>query len=390
MSDTKPGTSNSPGDQSAETSPPQIEGADPDIEDEDEESDSEDDLEGVDLNIGSDGVQKNMAKLLKILVKDERRRTEYRTEVRKPTDFKGTENARDARNWLKGFERYFRSRSTKSDREKINTVLSYLVGRAAEFARRIEDELDAYEDWQEDHKDKDSAQAPKCCRTWDEFRTRFLHEFVDVDPTLTAREDLRKLHMDPDQKAEEFLTEFKNLATETGYGEAALIDMLQIALIPRITTKILELRKRPPDVSKDIPNYRPETLDEWYEMAGDLDRSYRLSRQRMNEIKGQNTSRSRPMASNMSPSAGAPPKSNSSSGYRNFRHNSGGGQGTTENRHNQFQTRAVKDMSEVTCYRCDKKGHISRDCPTTASVLVSNSINSNLPTYGHWTSRIIR
>ena len=27
----------------------------------------------------------------------------------------------------------------------------------------------------------------------------------------------------------------------------------------------------------------------------------------------------------------------------------------------------MKDMSEVICYRCDKKGHISRDCPTRAS-----------------------
>lgn len=361
MSDTgKPSTSNpSPGNPSP-GNPSEQKQEDVKAESEAEETDSSEDLDGIDTDQGNNGVQKNMAKLLKILVKDQRRRTEYRTEVRKPTDFRGTESARDARNWIKSFERYFKSRKTKRDEEKINTTLSYLVGKAAEFARRVQEELDAYEDWELEDVDDRSERAPAHCSTWNDFKTRFLHEFVDVDPTLSAREELRKLRMESDQKAEEFLTSFKNLASETGYDEAALIDMLQLALIPRITSKILELRKRPADVAKDIPNYRPETLDEWYEMAGDLDRSYRLSRQRMNEIRGQNTSRSTPTVP-----AGTTQKN---LGYRNNSHsNSGGGQGSGNNRRTQFHARVVKDMSEVVCFRCDKKGHISRDCPTRAS-----------------------
>ena len=357
-------TTQSPGNP-ADPSPPQLAGPAPADDTEEEETDSEDDLEDVNVETGNDGVQKNIAKLLKILVKDRRRDKTYRTEVRKPTDFRGTESARDARNWIHSFERYFKGRKVKSDAEKINTALSYLVGKAAEFARRLQRELDAHDDWEDGGEE---GKEPSCCKTWDDFKLRFLHEFVDADPTLTAREELRKLRMESDQKAEEFLTEFKNLASETGYDEAALIDMLQIALIPRITAEVLRLRIRPKDVEKTVPGYRPETLDEWYEMAGDLDRSYRLTRQRMNEIKGQNGTRSKTNTPSTPSHTSAPPKNNQNQGFRNnFRHNSGGGQGSGDNRRFQYQARAMKDMSEVICYRCDKKGHISRDCPTRAS-----------------------
>lgn len=362
MSESKPSTSSlSPGDPQLQPPPQQ---AVQDTGDE-EETDSEDELEEIDLDKGNDGVQKNIAKLFKILVKDRRKETEHRSEVRKPTDFKGTENSRDARNWIDSFERYYSNRKVKKDEEKINTTLSYLVGKASDFARRIQKELDTYDAWNEDYEgESNPPPAPKHCASWADFKKRFLHEFVDADPVQTAREEIRKLRMESDQRAEEFLTEFKNLAIETGYGDEALIDMLQVALIPRITSKILEMRKRPEDVDKDVPNYRPETLDEWYEVAGDLDRSYRLTRQRMTEIKGQGAQRSK---TTPTPETNAP-RNNSNNGYRNnFRNNSGGGQGSGNNRRVQYQTRAVKDMSEVICYRCDKKGHISRDCPTRAS-----------------------
>ena len=48
----------------------------------DEGTDSEDELEGIDLDKGNDGVQKNIARLFKILVKDRRKEVEHRSEVR--------------------------------------------------------------------------------------------------------------------------------------------------------------------------------------------------------------------------------------------------------------------------------------------------------------------
>ena len=365
--DSKAGVSGSPQDQEIQQSPEQQEVEDVEEEESDEEE-SEADLEKIDVEKGTDGVQKNIGKLLKVMIKDQRRRTEHRTDVRKPTDFKGTESARDARNWLISLDRYYRNRKVKSDDEKVNTALSYHVGKAAEFARRIDAELDAFEEWEITEEGKRAEKEPVHCKSWDEFKERFTREFIDVDPVQTAREELRKLRMDLDQKAEEFITEFKNLATETGYDDAALVDMFQVAIPPRITNKILELRKRPKGVSPDIPNYRPETLDEWYELAADYDRSYRQSRQRMNEIKGQNNNRSKGNTPNTSSSTGSQPKTGQNNGYRsNFRNNTSGGQDSGNNRRVTFHTRAAKDMSDVICYRCDKKGHISRDCPTRAS-----------------------
>ncbi|VDC06759.1 unnamed protein product, partial [Peniophora sp. CBMAI 1063] len=92
------------------------------------------------MNERNEGVQKDLAQLLALMIKDKRR--EHKTETRKASDFKGTETAREARNWLQSMEFYFDNRSVQSDSEKITTTLSYCVGKAAEFARRTKEEKD--------------------------------------------------------------------------------------------------------------------------------------------------------------------------------------------------------------------------------------------------------
>ena len=72
----------------------------------------------------------------------------------------------------------------------------------------------------------DVPPAPYACLTWADFVKDFSKNYIDVDPKLTAKEKLRNLRMGKDQKADDFLNEFKNLATRTSYNDEALVDML--------------------------------------------------------------------------------------------------------------------------------------------------------------------
>lgn len=68
------------------------------------------------------------------------RRDPPRTETRKITDFKGTETAEQAEDWMRELELYFNNKHVTRSSEKINTALSYIVGEAAPFTHRIRQE----------------------------------------------------------------------------------------------------------------------------------------------------------------------------------------------------------------------------------------------------------
>ncbi|KZV59365.1 hypothetical protein PENSPDRAFT_695206 [Peniophora sp. CONT] len=302
-----------------------------------------------------EGVQGHIARALLLLTEDARKRHDHRTETRKPTDFKGTENAREARNWLQSLELYYDNRKVIHDSERITTALSYCVGKAAEFARRMTMERDE-----------------NFLKTWNQFKREFTRSWITVDIATTAREEIRNLRMSKDQKAEEFVIEFMNLASETGYGSIALIDRFKESLIPRLCRKIMELPKREEGKARGLPGYRPESLDDWCKYAISFDSSYRESLMYQNDHKDRDSNRGKDTKkdnSQNSSSSQSRPHNNFNRGSNNSqnRQNNGQGQGQTQTRKVQFQTRAAQGPDERVCYRCDKIGHIARNCPTLPS-----------------------
>ena len=243
-----------------------------------------------------------------------------RMELRKISDFTGKETATEAEDWIDQIEALFRIRVVTSNTTKIETALSYFVKDAAQFARKIRAQRDKYVDWYAN--DRNNARTrPVACITWQEFRMQFMHHYVDVDPVETARDKLAALRMNKDQRADEFLTDFKNLADRTGYDDVALVRMLQqsLVMVPSLLEKILQLRKRPED-QEEQGSYRPETLEEWYTTVGDFDRAWRQVHARTQQVKkekeGTSSSSSRPSNNNQArrqdyrPPPGPPP------GYR--------------------------------------------------------------------------
>ena len=217
--------------------------------------------------------------------------------------------------------------------------------------------------------------------------------------------------MHKDQKADEFLTEFKNLAVRTGYDEEALIDMLQRALIevPSLLEKVLQLRVFPEEEKakgkKKIPGlYRPETLEEWYTTVGDFDRAWHQSHEQTKNMKAQESHRTRkrpaPCQQEYAPPAGPPPgyrqpapaprrgpagsfapqprrpnqwanqphgqvnsnrPANNNNGYIPTRRDA---TGITYGGLGQPMNIGRVDLSKVDCHFCGKKGHMQRECRT--------------------------
>ena len=216
--------------------------------------------------------------------------------------------------------------------------------------------------------------------------------------------------MNKDQRADEFLTDFKNLADRTGYDDVALVRMLQqsLVMVPSLLEKILQLRKRPED-QEEQGSYRPETLEEWYTTVGDFDRAWRQAHARTQQVKkekeGTSSSSSRPSNNNQARRQDSRPPPGPPPGYRppgppppprgpagSFaprprRPNQWANQGQLNTSRptngNQWPRTTrdatgityggmgqpmdlsrvdTRDMRDVECYNCGKKGHMQRDC----------------------------
>ncbi|VDC04530.1 unnamed protein product [Peniophora sp. CBMAI 1063] len=321
------------------------------------------------------------------------------------------ESATEAEDWMDQLEALFRIKNITSNTVRIETALSYFVKDAAPFARQIRSQCLRYKEWWRQY-----AQAyqnnidhvpepPVACNTWNEFRAKFMHDYVDVDPVETARDKIAVLRMHKNQRADDFLVEFRNLAERTGYDGAALVRMLQQSLIevPVLLEKVLSLRKRP-NGAREQGAYCPETLEEWYATVGDYDRAYRQAHARTLEAKKQNTpssSASRPnnqqCTPNYRPPPGPPPnyrpppgppppprgpagsfalrprhpnywapqgQVNTSPPQSRPRYDRRDGTGTTYGGRRQPMNVDLNrtDMSQVECYNCGRKGHMSREC----------------------------
>lgn len=319
----------------------------------------------------------------------------------KISDLKGTERSHEAEDWFQLVDLYFDTKEIYSNSKRINTTLTYFVGHAALFTHRIRDARDRLLAWQLGGK---IFEKPHAITTWQAFKDEFFHEYVDQDPVETVRNDLAAMAMQPGERAEDYITRWKNIATCTGYDDAAIARMFQNSLwqLPRLVGKALDLRKHPAG-EEEMGSFHPESADEWYEVIAAFDRSYRQQKHQMNVMRGahsQTKSQTSQPRAQQQPRQQAPPRPqyrpapqqyyapppgpppghsyqqsrpvlnsgnapyytpfNTREDYRTPTRRIYGGQGQPMNI-------GAVDMFRVECYNCHMMGHMARDCPTRAS-----------------------
>ena len=145
-----------------------------------------------------------------------------KVEANKIPVFTGKESSTEANDWLDLVSRIFRACGNPSPTKRISTALTYFVKDAAQYVRRIETVWDEYRIWfcLYGHLTPGINNFPNAscaCLTWADFVEDFSKNYINVDPKETAKDKLRALHMGKDQRADDFITEFKNLAGRTGY-----------------------------------------------------------------------------------------------------------------------------------------------------------------------------
>jgi Retrotransposon gag protein/Zinc knuckle len=206
-----------------------------------------------------------------------------------------------------------------TDDSRILFALSYMKGgTAGPWADRILEQLEAGDSLGD----------------WEGFREHFKEAFADPTPQITARHKMDKIRQGQ-RPVEEYVAEFRTLVPRTGFNDAAHVEKFEKGLNSGLVDKIYAL----PEM--------PTKLSEWYIWSQKLDRQWR---QRETKKK---------MGTQLLAKPTPPPPSNTSSAPPNIDPAAMDVDGGKWRR---------PKTSTVICYRCDRPGHIARDCPDSKRI----------------------
>lgn len=174
----------------------------------------------------------------------------HHLKVATPNNFDGS--IAKSEDFLNSLYLYFFGKEGLTDAQKITCALSYMKeGTAVQWAKR-----------KMKHYQKSTSEP-----SWEEFEADFRKSFSDPDPEGTARHKLELLKQGS-SSADDYVSTFKELMDDTGYNDAALMDMFERGLSKQLVDRIYTL----PDV--------PETLDVWFSQALKFDGQRRRREER--------------------------------------------------------------------------------------------------------------
>ncbi|KAI3609204.1 hypothetical protein WG66_004088 [Moniliophthora roreri] len=156
---------------------------------------------------------------------------------------------KDMRRFLFDLELYFRMNPSRAntDEKKKMILLLFLKGKTADWKTTEQERL-----FPEDDDPEEKKKAAK--ETWSTFKNRFRKHWQPVDVAGDAQMRICDLQMK--ERADDYVNQFRLLASQTGYDDVALITFFKEGLVPSLQDKIM-LRPEGP----------PETIDKWYRVA---------------------------------------------------------------------------------------------------------------------------
>ena len=175
------------------------------------------------------------------------------------------------------------------------------------------------------------------------FLALLRQHFGDPQPRRSAAIKIQSLRMTNDYQA--YQTEFLRLSAYLRWGDAALSDLFRMGLTPVMRLRISEheqVYRYTHPLEEDVP------FIEVLRLASECDATYRSNIPDMVEARRnrENTAARRPVTGRAGVYA-TPPTTGALSAHR--------------------EPKKPRDLSEVTCYNCNKKGHYSPDCPEPRS-----------------------
>lgn len=282
-----------------------------------------------------------------------------RLHARQPDAFSGnpgkdkTEAA--PRDFTRTFEAYVNAEIALSgpitDENKIILFVAYLKGDALRWIQQLDDARTAWDD----RHTVNPANVPVYngpLSSYYDLATAFLKEFEDVDIRATARHKLITIHMGegPDDMAEKYIWDFKELARQSGYNDLALISHFSRSIPQCLQTKV-----------QNLGRHCPTILAGWYDEAVVFDRQYREDQSEKKHFRGP-ASVQRPPQGNRTNQSTRPPPAFSPSPTTFWCPSVP----TQTPRPTDPNTMEIDNtQTPRICHRCGMSGHIARRCRTS-------------------------